>query len=86
MCLVASPLNESEAEVDLFSIAHCFCHNWYKNSIINIRKAGRFLSKRGQVQPHFHSKARDPFLERGPFLETFRVTQFSLYFQNEGVP
>ena len=32
--------------------------NLCKNLIINMRKAGRFLSKQGHLQPHFHSKAR----------------------------
>ena len=43
VCLVAWPLNESEAGDDLE---------------ICIWKAVRFLSKQGQLQPHFHSKAR----------------------------
>ena len=52
VCLVAWPLNESEAGGELFFIIN------YYNNIINIRKAGRFLSKQGHFQPHCHSKAR----------------------------
>ena len=32
--------------------------NWHENNTIDKRKAGKFLSKQGQPQPHFHSKAR----------------------------
>ena len=59
-CLVAWPLNESEA---------CFDRNLYafvmlmmlfpcKLVSIYIRKALRILSKQGYLQPYFHSKAR----------------------------
>ena len=46
VCLVAWPLNESEAGVDLVLIETLllFVCKWHENSIINMRKAGRFLS------------------------------------------
>ena len=63
--LVAWPLNESEAGVDLvlketslLFLCKFLLITEHENRIINIRKAGRFLSKQGQHQPHFHSKAR----------------------------
>ena len=56
VCLVAWPLNESEADVDLVLIETSLLFlckflliTEHENSIINIRKAGRFLSKQGQV-------------------------------------
>ena len=63
MCVVAWPLNESEAGVDLVLIEIISFHmkiptNEHENRIINMRKAGRFLSEQGQPQPHFHSRAR----------------------------
>ena len=60
--LVAWPLNESETGVDLVlietSLLFICKFLLLENSIINMRKAGRFLSKQGHLQPHFHSKAR----------------------------
>ena len=57
VCLVAWPLNESEAGVDLvlietsllFICKFLLISMKTENSIINMRKAGRFLSNRGQV-------------------------------------
>ena len=49
---------------------------------IYIIKAARFLSKQGHLQPHFHTKARGPFLESPA---TFRVTKISLYLQQEHI-
>ena len=63
VCLVVWPLNENEGVNDLVLIEAsllCLCHLLLitSESIINIRKAGRFLSKEGQFQPHLHSKDR----------------------------
>ena len=63
VCLVAWPLNESEAGVDLVLIETTSIYmqiptNQHENRIINMRKAGRFLSEQGHPQPHFHSRAR----------------------------
>ena len=62
--LVAWPLNENEAGDDLVLIETSLlllliaAINWHKNSIINIRRTGRFLSKQGHLLPHFHSTDR----------------------------
>ena len=63
VCLVTWPLNESEAGGDLVMIETSLlllCKSLLRHeySIINIRKAGRFLSWQGYLQAHFHSKAR----------------------------
>ena len=64
VCLVAWPLNESEAGVDfcydrnLTTFLMRIATNQRERSIIKIRKAWRFPSKQVQHQPHFHSKAR----------------------------
>ena len=64
VCLVTWSLDESEAGVDLALIetSQLFLGKipTYKhdNKIINVRKALTFLLKQGQLQPHFHSKAR----------------------------
>ena len=52
VCLVAWPLNESEAGVDLVYAVLMLIKGIY------IRKAVRSLSKQSQLQPHYHSKAR----------------------------
>ena len=59
VCLVAWSLNENEAGGDLVLIETSlpFLCKFLLISI-SIRKAGRFLSKQGQHQPHSHSKAR----------------------------
>ena len=63
VCLVAWPLNESEAGVDLVLIETSLLFICklllitMGNSMINMRKAGRFLSKQGHLQPQFHSRA-----------------------------
>ena len=57
VCLVAWPLNESEAGGDLVLIETSMLF-LCKFLLISTRKAGRFLSKQGHLQPHLHSKAR----------------------------
>ena len=68
VCLVAWHLNENEPGVDLVLIETLLL-NFHickfllismKKVTINMRKAGRFLSKQGHLLPHFHSKARQP--------------------------
>ena len=67
VCLVAWPLNESEASVDLALIdtyryllflCKFLTTSTRTASVINIRKPGNFLLKQGQHEPHFPSKAR----------------------------
>ena len=65
MCLVAWPLNESEASVDFVSIETLLLSTVNDTVLmliilvgIYIRKAFAFLSKQGQLQPYFYSKAR----------------------------
>ena len=61
VCLVAWPLNEREAGVDLVFI-ETFLLFLCKFLLISTRTASltqekqESLSKRGQLQPHFHSK------------------------------
>ena len=64
VCLVAWPLNESEAGVDIVLIETSLLFlckflviSMRTASLLNIRKT-RFLSKQSKLQPHFHSKAR----------------------------
>ena len=61
--LVAWPLNESEAGVDLVLIETslpflCKFLLVSMRTASSTRKAGRILSKHGQLQPHFHLRAR----------------------------
>ena len=64
VCFSYLPLNESEAGVDLalIEISQLFLCKFLLMGMttksLNIRKAVRFLSKQGQLQPHFHLKAR----------------------------
>ena len=63
-CLVAWPLNETEAKVDLVliksSLFFLILMMLFSCQLVGIYigKAVRFQSKQGQVQPRFHSKAR----------------------------
>ena len=57
--VAACPLNESEASGDLVLIETSLLFLCLLPVVsIYIRKAVRFLSKRGYFQPYFHSKAR----------------------------
>ena len=63
MCLVAWPLNESDAGVDLVLIeTSLLCY--VDDSVLmlissNLHKKGsEAFIKQGQLQPHFHTKAR----------------------------
>ena len=60
VCLVTWPLSRSEAGVDLALIQTLllFICKQHENNMIYMLKAGRSLSKQGQHQPHFDSKAR----------------------------
>ena len=67
VCSVTWPFNGSEAGVTLFWYRpHCF---WYVNQVvlmltrrIYMANAARSVSKKGQLQPRCHSKARSPRL------------------------
>ena len=65
VCLVSWPLNESEAgvgfaliETSLLFICKFLLISMKTISLAQELKAVRFLSKQGQLQTHFHSKAR----------------------------
>ena len=63
VCLVAWPLNENEAGIDLVLInlpAFLMSMMLFSSSLVGIyiTKVVRFLSKQNQLQPLFHSKAR----------------------------
>ena len=46
LCSVTRPLNKSQAGVDLV----------HYNKMIYVRKAARFVSKLGQLQPRYYSR------------------------------
>ena len=61
--LLAWPLGESEAGVVVILIETFLLFLYYYDAFLmlisrNLQKAERFLSKQGQFQPHFYSKAR----------------------------
>ena len=64
VCSVTWPLNESEVSGGLvlkdtsLLLLGKFLLISLRTAFFNIRKTGRFLSKQGHLQPHFHSEAR----------------------------